>query len=287
MGRPHMRRWVRRGLLALVYGPAVVLLLTGAAAAVGVLGDLWRLAHALTTHALDSVPTTYDRLALSGRVALVSGAFLVVLCALVVVAVGCRGRRWWRLYLIPGVPLSAAACLLFIFAVQWCRLGVDQRLGWSSGVWQTLTVLALVDAVLVAARVGGIGAGPLGTRRARLRGRLRTGHTAPHTTGRPVSRRSRETQPIPVVRFGPRVTGVPASDPPAEASVPGTPGTPNTPDAIGAPTADELRAAADPAHVTEPVPVASEPRGSAEERAENAESKDGHLNDAELLLPRE
>lgn len=254
--RHHARRWLRRGLLALIYAPAVALLLLGATAAVGLLGDLWRLARALTTHALDTVPTTYDRLALAGRVALVSGAFLMLLCALVVVAVGCRGRRWWRLYLLPGGPLSAAAALIFIYAVQWCMLAANLRLGWSAGVWQTLTALALADAVLVAARIGGIGAGPLGTRRARLRSRLRGAQAASvRTSGRPDSR---QTRPIPVVRFGPRETGVPVPAP----DLPAMPDT--APSIPGVPTAEELRAVAgvamlasaphDDAHAT---PIAS------------------------------
>lgn len=252
----HARRWLRRGLLTPIYAPAAALLLMGATAAVGLLGDLWRLARALTTHALDTVPTTYDRLALAGHVALVSGAFLMLLCALVVVAVGCRGRRWWRLYLIPGVPLSAAAALIFIYAVQWCMLAANLRLGWSAGVWQTLTALALADAVLVAARIGGIGAGPLGTRRARLRSRLRGAQAArERTSGRPDSR---QTRPIPVVRFGPRETGVPAPAP----DLPPMPDT--APSIAGVPTAEELRAVAgmatlasaphDDAHAT---PIAS------------------------------
>lgn len=224
---------LRRAFLAVIYAPAVVVLLLGVAAAVGWLGDLWRLVRALNTHALDTLPTTYDRLALAGRVALVSGAFLMVLCALVVVAAGCRGRRWWRLYLLPGVPLSAAAALTFIFAVQWCMLAANQRLGWPPDMWQTLTALALADAVLVAARVGGIGAGPLGTRRARLRKRLHGGRAAERTSGRPISR---QTRPIPVVRFGPRETGVPSPD---IAAAPDT-----VPSIADAPTAEELRAVA-------------------------------------------
>lgn len=236
----RMRRWPRRSLIALIYVPAVALLFVGAAAVVGLLGDLWWLAHAFGTHALDTVPTTYDRLALSGRMGLVSGAFLVLLCALVVVAVGCRGRRRWRLYLIPGVPLSAAAALLFVFAVQWSMLAINQGLGWPRGVWETLTALALADAVLVAARVSGIGAGPLGTRRAYLRNRLRGGHTTgPHLSWRPALRQSRQTRPIPVVRFGPRDTGIPTPDLPAGASDAVTSGT------ADAPTAEELRAAAE------------------------------------------
>lgn len=228
------RRGLLRAFLTLIYAPAVVVLLMGVAAAAGWLGDLWRLVRALNTHVLDTVPTTYDRLALAGHVAVVSGAFLALLSALVIVAVGCRGRRWWRLYLIPGVPLSAGAALILIYVMQWCMLAANQRLGWSPGVWQTLTALALADAVLVAARVGGIGAGPLGTRRTRLRSRLRTGHTTTgHAPGRPVSR---QTRPIPVVRFGPRDTAVPSPD------------LPNTPDAArgiaDAPTAEELRAVA-------------------------------------------
>lgn len=232
--RPHRAQcWLRRGFLALIYTPAIGLLLIGTAAAVGWLGDLWRLARALNTHALDTVPTTYDRLALAGRVALVSGAFLMLLCALVVVAVGCRGRRWWRLYLIPSVPLSAAAALIFIYAVQWCMLAANLRLGWPPDVWETLTGLALADAVLVAARVGGIGAGPLGARRARLRSRLSHRSPAGRMSGRPASR---QTRPIPVVRFGPRETGIPLPD---SAIVPDI-----APSIADAPTAEELRAVA-------------------------------------------
>ena len=229
-------RWLRRAALTLIYAPAAAILLAGALAAARLLGDVWRLLRAISTHALTIVPDTYDRLALAARVALVSGAFLALLCALVVVAVGCRGRRWWRLYLIPGVPLTAVAALLFIVAVAWCAAGINQRLGWSSAMWEMLIALALADAVVVAARVGGIGAGPLGTRRARLRGRL--GGWRPAGGARTLT--ARETRPIPVVRFGPRVTGVPASESalPAEASAPSAP--------EGVPTAEELRAAAEP-----------------------------------------
>lgn len=226
----------------LLYAPAAAILLAGALAALGLLGNLWRLMHAFSTHALTNVPDTYDRLALAARVALVSGAYLALLSALVIVAVGCRGRGWWRLYLIPGVPLSAVAALLFIFAVEWCAAGFNQRLGWPSAVWGTLTTLALGDVVLVAARIGGVGAGPLGTRRARLRGRLRPGR-APEL---PPERPSRQTRPIPVVRFGPRDTGVPVlesaeQEPQIEARAP------DAPRWDRAPTAEELSAASEAA----------------------------------------
>ncbi len=240
----RMSRWPRRVALALVYAPAAAIVLVGALAALGLLGDLWRLLRAFSTHALTSVPDTYERLALAARVTLVGGAFLALLCALVVVAVGCRGRRWWRLYLIPGVPLATVTALLFIFAVEWYAAAVNQRLGWPPVVWGSLAVLALGDAVVVAAGVGGIGAGPLGTRRKRLRGRLRTGREPEQPSARP----SRQTRPIPVVRFGPYVTGVPAPESAALASPAGT-SVPEAPE--GVPTAEELRAAAE----SGPIPI--------------------------------
>ena len=232
------RRWLRRAALALLYVPAAVILLLGALAAVALLGDLWRLGSAFSAPALSSVPDTYDRLALSAHVALVGGAYLALLCALVIVTVGCRGRGWWRLYLIPGLPLTAMTALLLVFAVVWCAAAFNSRLGWPPAVWDTLTALVLADAVMVAARVGGIGAGPLGTRRARLRGRLRTGRVPENA---PV-RVSRQTRPIPVVRFGPRITGVPM----VESATPNLPAYASTPEAPeGLPTAEELRAAAE------------------------------------------
>lgn len=236
-GLPLLRRagrWLGRGLIALIYAPAVALLLIGAAAAVGLFGGLWRLVRALAARAIDTVPVTYDRLALAGHVAVVGGAFLALLCALVILAVGCRGRRWWRLYLIPGVPLSAATALFFLFAVQWAMLAVNQRLGWPPSMWNALTALALVDAMLVAGRIGGIGAGPLGTRRARLRQRLRNRWAAGRAGGHADSR---QTRPIPIVRFGPHETGVPAPEASREASAAAIAGD------AGVPTAEELAAA--------------------------------------------
>lgn len=246
------RRWLERSAIWLMYVPAAAILLAGALAAVGLLGGVWRLERAVATHALASVPDTYDRLALAARVALVSAAFLVLLCALVVVAVGCRGRRWWRLYLIPGVPLSAAAALLFLFVAGWCAAALTEHFGWSAPLWEPLTALALADAVLVAARVGGIGAGPLGTRRALLRERqaaLRVRRLS-----------ARQTQPLPIVRFGPRITPIFATD---ARPVAGATATIEL-QIADAPTADELRAAADPETVV------SAPPASAHEAAQRA-----------------
>lgn len=217
------RRWLRRVLLTLIYAPTVALLLVGLLATLGWLSGLWHLVRLLVAHQLGQFDSGYTRLDLAGRLGLLSASYLIMLCALVVVAVGIRGRRWWRLYLVPGVPLSAVAAIVFLLA----GAAVQSRLGLSDGLWHLLMVLALADAMVVGARIGGIGAGPLGTRRQRLRRRLRTAQGAPE------ARRRRTTDPLPVIRFGPRVSSPPA------ASV--APANDEAPSARGLPTADDLR----------------------------------------------
>lgn len=194
------RRWLRRLLLALIYAPTVALLLIGLLAALGWLSGLWHLVRLLVSHQLDQFGSGYTRLDLAGRLGLLSASYLIVLCALVVVVVGIRGRRWWRLYLVPGVLLSAAAAILFLLAAA----AVQALLGLADGPWRLLVGLALADAVVVGARIGGIGAGPLGTRRQRLRRRLRPVRDVP-------AARRRTTDPLPVIRFGPRISGAPVA----------------------------------------------------------------------------
>lgn len=216
------RRWLRRTLLALLYAPTLALLLVGLLAALGWLGGLWHLVSLLVAHQLGQFGSGYTRLDLAGRLGLLSASYLILLCALVVVSVGIRGRRWWRLYLVPGVPLSAAAAIVFLLAAA----AVQSRLGLPDGLWQLLAGLALADAVVVGARIGGIGAGPLGTRRQRLRRRLRPVRDVP-------AARRRTTDPLPVIRFGPRV-----SSPPAVSVVSAND---EAPVARGLPTAEDLR----------------------------------------------
>jgi hypothetical protein len=228
------QHWWTRVLIAAISTPAAVILLAGVVAAVGVLGDLWGLGHALAAHALGTVPATYGQLATAERVALVSGAFWALVCALVIVAVGCRGRGWWRLYLIPGVLLSAVMTIFFLLAAEWCVAAMNLRLNWPQQVWDAWIALALADGVLVAAGVGGIGAGPLGSRRARMRWRLAK-HRASGTS-------PRQTQPVPVVRFGPRtITGAPLSSDPSRAQA-SAESPADMLAAPGVPTAEELRA---------------------------------------------
>ncbi|MFI5274692.1 MAG: hypothetical protein ACHQ4H_16800 [Ktedonobacterales bacterium] len=206
----HVRRPLRALALSAIYAPAVAIVLVGVLSAAGLAGGVVRLFQLVAARQLDQFGASYDRLDIAGRTGFVSAAFLVLVCALAVVAVGCRGHGWWRLYIIPGVPLSAAAVMIFLFAVRGCEAVVGARLGWTASAWDVLSGIALADAVLVAAHFAGIGAGPIGTRRRHIRGRLRSGREAGGQRSAPARQRL-SGGPLPVVRFGPPGgTGAPA-----------------------------------------------------------------------------
>jgi hypothetical protein len=183
-------------LAALFFAPPLLFLAAGVWSAVAYTRTLLSLLHLVGDWQFS---TFFDRLAaarLAARVALASGAYFVLLFALIVLFAGLLGRRWRRLFLLPGLLLTLPAVVLFLAGVEAGAEGIAGRFGLPPSLaGPFLTLYALLDALLLAAFLT---------------------DPRPHRRRRPRLRKhpsdERATTPLPIVRFGP-----PLPLPPAEA----------------------------------------------------------------------
>jgi hypothetical protein len=219
LGRRRVRRRLRLGparhlgalaasvllyaFAALCFAPPLLFLAAGVWSAVAYARTLLSLLHLLGDWQFSTFLGRLEAARLAARVALASGAYFVLLFALIVLFAGLLGRRWRRLLLLPGLLLTLPALVLFLAGVEAAAEGIAGRFALPPSLaGPLLTLYALLDAVLLAAFLTDPRPG-LGRRR-------RRGHPSEELT----------TTPLPIVRFGPPLPMPPTVAPAAPSDAP-------------------------------------------------------------------
>lgn len=138
-------------MLVLLLAPATVFLVAGCWAIVTYITSAATLYQLLMSWRIADMLGPLRALDMAGRVAATSAGFYALICGLLVLVAGMLGKRWRRLFLVPGIILTVPGALAFFFAL---RLTIDAISAGNpiSPVAQTgLTIYLLLDAVAVAA----------------------------------------------------------------------------------------------------------------------------------------
>ncbi len=196
LGGQHAASLLLYAVAALCFAPPLLFLAAGVWSAVAYARTLLSLLHLLGDWQFSTFLGRLEAARLAARVALASGAYFVLLFALIVLFAGLLGRQWRRLLLLPGLLLTLPALVLFLAGVEAAAEGIAGRFALPPGLaGPSLTLYALLDAVLLAAFL----TDPRpGQRRRRWR---------KHPSD------ERATTPLPIVRFGPPLSMPPAAAP--------------------------------------------------------------------------
>jgi hypothetical protein len=116
--------------------------------------------------------------------ALASGAYFALLFSLIVLFAGLFGRRWRRLALLPGILFGVPSTLLFVAGMEAAAADFMAKYTLPGALAPLLTGYALVDVVLLAGYL-----------------------TDARAKGRRKRLAEQETEPMPIVRFGPPLFG--------------------------------------------------------------------------------
>src|SRR5579884_4078674 len=202
---------VANALVVALFAPPAICLVAGVWALVSYVRSLYQIWGLFSHWQLDTVYQRLQATDLSARVGLASGAYFALLLALIVVVAGLLGRRWTRLFLLPGLLLALPAGLLFLVGAEAANVALTGGKGWQSVAASALFAYALCDAVALAALLADV--------RPRRRRRRQPSRPRPAVTPAPMPQ-------LPLVRFGPppvALAPAPASAAEEVAAAPATP----------------------------------------------------------------
>lgn len=185
-------------VLVLLLTPGVVFLLAGCWAIVTYIASAVTLYHLIISSRFADLLDPLRALDLAGRVAVLSAGYYALLSALIVFAAGMLGKRWRRLFLLPGVVLTIPAGLVFYFGLHMTLDAVTIGHPWPLVAQTGLTLYLICDTILLAAFLVDLRPKPKRQRR-----RNRSNRGAPEGADAPELLAERAVSPsLPLVRFG-------------------------------------------------------------------------------------
>lgn len=137
-------------VLAVLFAPPVALLIAGCWSVVAYVTSAVTLYKLIAASRLADLLGPLQTLDMAGRIAATSAGFYALLCGLLVLAAGLLGKRWRRLFLVPGTVLSIPAALAFYLALRLTLDAIAPRYSLSGIAQAALTIYLLLDAVLLA-----------------------------------------------------------------------------------------------------------------------------------------
>ncbi|HZC78541.1 MAG TPA: hypothetical protein VE258_12385, partial [Ktedonobacterales bacterium] len=177
--------------LAILFAPAIVFAVAGCWAVFTFANTLYTVWRLLQHWQLAEVFARLDILDAANRVAVASAGYFALFFALVVLFAGLLGRHGQRLFLLPGLLFVIPSTALFGMGARLTGEELAARWGFSSWLLTTLTLYALLDAIILAAYLTDL----------RPRRRRRVLRRGGRQSDRPALKR--DSAPLPVVRFGP------------------------------------------------------------------------------------
>ena len=144
--------WVAVLAVAVVLlAPVIVFLVAGLGAVYVYIRVLLTLWHLVKSYQLTTLAPLLDMLNGAGRVALACAGYFALLAALIVLMAGLLGKRWRRLFLLPGTVFTIPSALAFFFGLRLSLDSMGAALGLSPQAQTFLTVYLLLDTILLAA----------------------------------------------------------------------------------------------------------------------------------------
>ena len=159
--RMYIWIWLARLLSAsislILLAPLLMVVAVGCWATVAFVRLLLDLGNFFATGQSEHVIASFGALNLLGRTALVCGVYLMLVCALLMLAIGAHQRGWRRIFLPPGFLLCLITGLIFFYALRFAAPVVLSELHWNNRTWLALSAYAIAAAVLLAGYLGGVG----------------------------------------------------------------------------------------------------------------------------------
>ncbi len=189
--RPRVRHILRRSgaealtsatvlaALAVFFVPPLAFLLAGSWAIVTYIRTIWSSWILLTHWQLGAFFARLSALDLAGRVGAVSGGYFALLFSLIVLFAGLLGRRWRRLFAMPGLLLTIPSTLFFGFSLQLSFPVIASRFAAPAALRLPVTLYVLCDVVLLAVLLVDLRPPARSARRIMRKGRSQSMRPAP------------------------------------------------------------------------------------------------------------
>lgn len=154
---PWLTRLLSVSIALILLAPLLMVVAVGCWATVAFVRLLLDLGNFFATGHSERVIASFGALNLLGRTALICGVYLMLVCALLMLAIGAHQRGWRRIFLPPGFLLCLITGLIFFYALRFAAPVVLSELHWNNRTWLALSAYGIAAAVLLAGYLGGVG----------------------------------------------------------------------------------------------------------------------------------